>query len=133
MLPPSVHLVREIRFCDEIRVDIGRFVRVLLNLIKNSIEAMPKGGVVRLGVRQEGNRAIFRVGDTGCGISPELQARIFEPFVTYGKSKGTGLGMAIAKSVVEAHAGSIALRSTVGVGTTVEISVPTLEIETPVG
>lgn len=133
MLAPNIHLVREIRFCDEIRVDVGRFVRVLLNLIKNSIEAMPKGGVVRLGVRQEGNRAIFRVGDTGCGISPELQAKIFEPFVTYGKSKGTGLGMAIAKSVVEAHAGSIALRSTIGVGTTVEISVPTLEIETPLG
>jgi signal transduction histidine kinase len=131
MLPGNVHLVREIRYCDDIDVDIGRFVRVLLNLIKNSIEAMPKGGAIRLGLRQEGQRAIFRVGDTGCGISPELQAQIFEPFVTYGKSKGTGLGMAIAKSVVESHAGTISVRSTVGVGTTVEVSIPTLEVGLP--
>ena len=55
-----------------------------------------------------------------------MQAKIFEPFVTYGKSKGTGLGMAIAKSVVESHGGNIALRSKPGIGTTVEVSIPTL-------
>ena len=127
-LPSNVHLVREIHVCDDIAVDLGRFVRVLLNIVKNSIEAMPQGGVIRLGLRQEGNRAIFRVRDTGCGISEELLGQIFEPFVTYGKSKGTGLGMAIAKSVVEAHAGTITLQSTIGVGTTVEVGIPTLEV-----
>jgi signal transduction histidine kinase len=129
-LPKNVHPIREIRYCDDISADVGRFVRVLLNLIKNSLEAMPNGGVLRIGLRQEGAHAIFRIGDTGCGIAADLQGQIFEPFVTYGKSKGTGLGMAIAKSVVEAHGGTIGLRSTVGIGTTVEITVPTLGIET---
>ena len=129
LLPQNVHLVREFRPCDEIKVDLGRFVRVLLNLIKNSLEAMPKGGLLRLGLRQEGGWIIFRVGDTGCGISPELQAKIFEPFVTYGKSKGTGLGMAIAKSVVEAHHGNIQVKSTVGTGTTIEVRLPALPPE----
>ena len=63
---------------------------------------------------------------TGCGIAPDLQAKIFEPFVTHGKAQGTGLGMAIAKNVIEAHGGFVALQSTVGVGTTVEIVLPTL-------
>ena len=126
LLPANVHVLREIHFCDEINADLGRFVRVLLNLAKNAIEAMPSGGVLRLGLRQTGPGAVFSIADTGCGISEELQAKIFEPFVTYGKSKGTGLGMAIAKSVIEAHNGSIALRSKPGIGTTVEVSVPTI-------
>ena len=129
LLPANVHPVREIRHCDDVNVDVGRFVRVLLNLIKNSFEAMPKGGVLRLGIRQEGGWVIFRVGDTGCGIAPELQAKIFEPFVTFGKSKGTGLGMAIAKSVVETHGGVITVRSALGVGTTIDVKLPALEPE----
>ena len=126
LLPTNVHLLREIHFCDEINVDIGRFVRVLLNLAKNAIEAMPSGGVLRISLRQTGAHAVFRIADTGCGISPELQSKIFEPFVTYGKSKGTGLGMAIAKSVIEAHGGGILVTSKQGIGTTIEVSVPTL-------
>lgn len=126
LLPNNVHLIREIRFTDEIAVDPGRFVRVLLNIAKNSIEAMSNGGVLRIGLRQNGANAVFSIADTGCGIPPDLMSKIFEPFVTYGKSKGTGLGMAIAKGVVESHGGNIAIRSKPGIGTTVEISVPTL-------
>jgi signal transduction histidine kinase len=126
LLPTNVHLLRDIHFCDEINVDAGRFVRVLLNLCKNSLEAMEKGGVLRVGLRQQGDRAIFRISDTGCGLPAEVQAKLFEPFVTHGKSKGTGLGMAIAKSVIEAHEGGIALRSKPGIGTTIEVSLPTL-------
>jgi signal transduction histidine kinase len=128
LLPAKIHVIRDLHFCDEVQVDLGRFVRVLLNLIKNSIEAMPKGGVLRLGLRQEGDRAIFLVGDTGPGIPPELLPRIFEPFVTRGKSQGTGLGLAIARSVVETHGGTIDLRSKPGIGTTIEISLPTVPV-----
>ncbi len=126
MVPENVHLVRELHPCGEAMVDVRRFVRVLLNVIKNSVEAMPHGGLLRLGLRVAEGRALFTVSDTGCGIAPELQAKIFEPFVTHGKSHGTGLGMAIAKSVVEAHGGFMSLQSTVGTGTTVEIVLPTL-------
>lgn len=128
LLPSNVHIIRDIHYCDEVRVDLGRFVRVLLNLIKNALEAMPRGGVLRLSLRQEGDRAIFLVGDTGPGIPEELLPRIFEPFVTRGKSQGTGLGLAIAHSVVEAHSGTIDLRSKPGLGTTIEISLPTVPV-----
>ena len=85
---------------------------------------MPKGGILWLGVRTEGDRIIYKVGDTGCGIPAEMQPRIFEPFITHGKSKGTGLGLAIVKSVVESHGGTISLHSKPGIGTTFEISLP---------
>ena len=127
LIPDKVHLVREVACCDDVRVDLGRFVRVLLNLVKNSLEAMPKGGVLRLELIQVGKEAVFRIADTGGGIPADLLPKIFEPFVTFGKSKGTGLGMAIVKSVVDAHGGSIEVRSKVGVGTTVEITLPALD------
>ncbi|MGB8167011.1 MAG: ATP-binding protein [Chthoniobacteraceae bacterium] len=126
LIPQTVHLVRDVQFCDDVRVDVGRFIRVILNLVKNSVEAMPRGGVLRLELLQVENEAIFRVADTGTGIPADLMPKIFEPFVTHGKSKGTGLGMAIVKSVVDAHGGTIDIRSKVGVGTTVEIALPTL-------
>jgi signal transduction histidine kinase len=127
LIPTNVHLVRDVHFCDDVRVDVGRFIRVLLNLVKNAVEAMPQGGVLRLELIQVENEALFRVADTGTGIPEDLLPKIFEPFVTHGKSKGTGLGMAIVKSVVEAHGGGVEIRSKVGVGTTVEINLPTLD------
>jgi signal transduction histidine kinase len=72
---PTIHILRDIHFCDDINVDAGRFVRILLNLAKNSLEAMEKGGVLRLGLRQQSDRAIFHISDTGC-IPPEVQARL---------------------------------------------------------
>ncbi len=64
------------------------------------------------------------MSDTGCGIPEELQARIFEPFVTHGKAKGTGPGLAIVKSVVDSLGGSISRQSSAGGGTTFEITLP---------
>jgi signal transduction histidine kinase len=124
LIPKNVHLMRDVDCTAELMVDVGRFARMLLNLVKNAMEAMKTGGILRLGVRKEYDRVIFRVSDTGCGMSPELQAKIFEPFVTFGKSGGTGLGMAIAKSVVEAHNGTISVQSELGVGTTIEVAIP---------
>lgn len=126
LVPENVHLIRELHPNGEIMVDVRRFVRVLLNIIKNAMEAMPEGGLLRLSLRVAEGRAVFSVSDTGCGIAPELQAKIFEPFVTHGKSHGTGLGMSIVKNVVEAHGGSVSLQSALGVGTMVEISLPAL-------
>jgi signal transduction histidine kinase len=124
LVPKNVHVVRE-SVCDaSIMVDVSRFSRVLLNLIKNATEAMSDGGVLSITLLEEGHSVVFRVADTGVGIPPELQARIFEPFITHGKSKGTGLGLAIVKSVVEAHAGTVTLESIPKVGTTFEIRLP---------
>jgi len=124
LVPEKVHLVREGDCGAEIMVDCGCFARVLMNLVKNAVEAMPHGGILRLALREHGGRVLFQVIDTGIGISDDLLPRLFEPFVTHGKSKGTGLGLAIAKSVVEAHRGAISVRSTPGAGTAFEISLP---------
>lgn len=124
LIPDRVHLVKDIRFHGSIMVDLPRFVRVLLNLVKNSIEAMNGSGILQLSVYTKAEEVCIAVIDTGCGISAEMQSKIFEPFVTLGKSNGTGLGMAIAKSVVEAHQGKIVLQSEVGHGTTIEIRLP---------
>jgi len=122
---PKVHVVREDDCRVEIMVDAGRFARVLLNLVKNAVDAMPQGGILRLTVQQDAaGRVVFQVSDTGVGISDELMSRLFEPFVTHGKSKGTGLGLAIAKSVVQAHHGVITARSKPGAGAVFEISLP---------
>jgi len=127
LIPEPIHLVRDVRYCDDVSADGGRFVRVLMNLAKNSVEAMSRGGIMNFEVEQRDRTACFRISDTGGGIPAELLPRIFEPFVTHGKSKGTGLGMAIVKSVVDAHGGHISIRSIVGVGTTVEVTLPTLD------
>ncbi|MEK0448246.1 MAG: Sensor protein ZraS [Verrucomicrobiota bacterium] len=124
LLPTSIHLILEDGCTDEILIDVGRFGRVILNLVKNAVEAMKNGGIIWVGVRREGEHVIFKVGDTGCGIPAALQARIFEPFITHGKSSGTGLGLAIVKSVVDSHNGTISLHSKEGIGTTFEISLP---------
>ena len=124
LVPSSVHLVRDDDCRSEISVDCGRFARVLLNLAKNAVEAMPSGGILWLTLSGCGNTVLFRVADTGCGIPEDLLPTIFEPFVTRGKSKGTGLGLAIVKSVVEAHHGTIAVQSTPGTGTSFEITLP---------
>ena len=69
----------------------------------------------------------FWLTDTGCGMLPELQARLFEPFVTAGKAHGSGLGMAIVKAILEAHQAQIEVHSAVAEGTTIRILLPVSE------
>jgi signal transduction histidine kinase len=115
---------RRIAVDGDLYVEPVRFCRVLVNVLKNAAEAMPEGGTITFGVEPRAGEVCFSVADTGIGIPPEVLPTVFEPFVTHGKSNGTGLGMAIARSVVEAHGGRIRLRSTQGQGTTVEITIP---------
>ena len=120
----NIQLVKHIRYDGDVQVDLGRFVRVLGNLIKNAREAMSGGGILTLTTDLLQNHIVLRISDTGCGIPPEIMPKLFEPFVTHGKSQGTGLGMAIARSVVEAHGGRISIASIRGNGTTVDIRLP---------
>ena len=120
----NVQLVKRISYEGPIDVDLSRFTRVLCNLIKNAREAMPDGGILKLSIDLVHEQIVIRITDTGCGIPPEVLAKLFEPFVTHGKSHGTGLGMAIAKSVVEAHGGKISVGTIEGRGTTVDVRIP---------
>jgi signal transduction histidine kinase len=120
----NIQFAKNIRYDGNVAVDLTRFVRVLCNLIKNSREAMPSGGILTISTNLVGKQVVIRISDTGVGIPAELLPRLFEPFFTHGKSHGTGLGMAIAKSVVTAHHGRISVESVQGSGTTVDIRLP---------
>ena len=92
-----------------IRADRSQMTRVFVNLLNNAIRHTPSGGQIRIGAAQEGRRVIFAVADTGSGIPREHLARIFERFVQVpGATRGgAGLGLSIAKTIVEAHKGEI--------------------------
>jgi two-component system chemotaxis response regulator CheY len=108
-------------------VDLERITRAILNVVDNSIEAMEGGGTFVLSSAVAGPSVELALEDTGRGIPEEVQARVFEPFFTHGKAKGTGLGMAIARRIVEEHGGTIGLRSEVGRGTRITLTLPISE------
>jgi signal transduction histidine kinase len=124
----NIHLVKTVSYDGDLDLDLPRFTRMLCNLIKNAREAMPSGGILTLTIEQVENDILIRVGDTGIGMPPAVLAKVFEPFVTHGKSHGTGLGMAIAKSTVETHGGKISISSVEGRGTCVDVRLPALSI-----
>lgn len=107
-----------------IALDENRMRRALLNLFYNALEAMPQGGVLRVESGAEGQSVFARVADTGVGIPDSIRERLFEPFVTAGKSHGSGLGLAVVKKVVEDHGGSIDVGKPEGGGTVFRIDLP---------
>jgi signal transduction histidine kinase len=106
-----------------VRADEGQLRAVFLNLLRNSREAMPGGGTVAVRTRRWEGGVEAELGDTGGGIPPEELTRIFEPFYST-KERGTGLGLAFTRQVVEEHGGSIRCESAVGQGTTFVIRLP---------
>jgi two-component system sensor histidine kinase HydH len=100
-----------------------RLEQALLNLGKNALQSMPDGGVLRLTLFATGNEAVITVGDSGHGIADQDMPRVFEPFFTT-KARGTGLGLALCRKIVEEHGGTIKLASVIDKGTTVTITLP---------
>jgi len=108
--------------------DGDRLMQVLSNLLDNAIRHTPPGGRVRLGARLAGHHVEIRVADTGEGIPPEAQPRIFERFYRGDKSRSggasAGLGLAIARQIVRAHGGDIRVHSTAGKGSVFVVQLP---------
>jgi nitrogen fixation/metabolism regulation signal transduction histidine kinase len=122
--PPGVELARAVEpGLPGVHADRDQVLQVLHNLVKNALEAMPDGGRLTLGAHLEGDQVVFRVGDTGPGIAPDLLPRLFEPYVT-AKAGGTGLGLAIARRIVEEHGGRIEVASRPGAGATFSVRLP---------
>ncbi len=113
-----------------VKVDSEQMIQVLTNLVKNSVEAMPNGGKLRITLKENINHITFMLSDTGTGIKEEDQEKIFEPFfTTKGVGKGTGLGLATAYGIVKMHKGQITLTSNTDeqkgpTGTTFVITIP---------
>jgi two-component system sensor kinase FixL len=97
--------------------------QVLINLLKNALEAMDQGGEITITSRVKGANAEISLADTGQGLAPEVAANIFQPYFTT-KDKGTGLGLAISQGIIQAHGGIILVESTPGKGTTFTIQLP---------
>lgn len=100
-----------------------RIEQAMLNLGRNALQAMPEGGELRLTATMKESKAVITFEDTGHGIAEEHRALVFEPFFTT-RARGTGLGLALCKKIVEGHGGSIALKSRTGAGTTVTVTLP---------
>lgn len=111
----------------------GELRSVVFNLIKNSVEAMPAGGTISIKTNVESGFAKISLTDSGIGMPPEVQARIFQPFfTTKGFELGRGLGMSGAYSIIKEHGGSInIIKSVPGEGTTIEIKIPQALASTP--
>ena len=109
-----------------VSVDRDRILQVLTNLVGNAAKFTAEGGTVTVGARARGREVEFRVSDTGPGIRPEEVTHIFDRFwqATRTASLGTGLGLPIAKGIVEAHGGRIWVESQPGIGTTFYFTVP---------
>lgn len=109
--------------------DLDRLLQVLDNLIGNAIKFTPAGGCVTVGAETLDDSVVISVSDTGVGIDPGEQRRVFDRLyrasnATESVTAGAGLGLAIASEIVQAHDGKIALESILGVGTTVTVQLP---------
>jgi two-component system OmpR family sensor kinase/two-component system sensor histidine kinase BaeS len=108
----------------DLDVDPLRIGQVLANLLSNAVRHAPPGGSVTLSVEPAAGAVAFAVADTGPGIDARELPHVFDRFVKSGDSGGAGLGLAIAKSLVEAHGGSIGAESAPGRGTTMRFLLP---------
>ena len=119
-----------------IHVDPGRLRQALANLLTNAFKFTPEGGAISVRAWQDQSGGVcFAVIDAGIGMAPEKIALAFEPFRQLDGSlarrfEGAGLGLPIAKSLVELHGGALSIKSAVGTGTTVTISLPSARTHT---
>jgi signal transduction histidine kinase len=114
----------------EVEVDPMRIGEVLANLLANAIRHTPRGGSVRVLVEPDPAGVAVAVADTGPGIDPRDLPRVFDRFVKSADSGGAGLGLAIARSLVEAHGGRITAQSVPGQGTTMRFVLPAVDSST---
>ncbi|NEW08548.1 PAS domain S-box protein [Paenibacillus sp. SYP-B3998] len=108
--------------CDE-----HQLKQVFINILKNALESMTLGGIMLIQAlpAEDGQNLIIRFIDQGCGIAPERLPKLGEPFYST-KEKGTGLGLMVCYRIIEGHGGTMKIRSKLGEGTTVEITLPSM-------
>ena len=108
-----------------VRADRDQLIQVLVNLVTNSLHAMPEGGRLGLRLAREDSQLCLCLSDTGHGMPEEVRSKVFEPFFTTKDfGKGTGLGLTVVKGIIDEHGGTIAIESIVGKGTTFCIRLP---------
>jgi signal transduction histidine kinase len=122
-VPRNVKVVDETRSKPRFMVDREKMLRVFTNLIRNAVDAMPKGGTVTVRNEKAGDKLVFSFIDNGVGMSKETLDRLWTPLFTT-KAKGMGFGLPICKRFVEGHGGKISAESEVGKGSTFTVVLP---------
>lgn len=132
----NVHIGHELNVGSNAMVlgDDSELREVLVNIVFNAIDAMPKGGKLSLATRLVGKSVVITIADTGVGMSNEVKSRIFDPFFTTKGEAGLGLGLAVSFGIIRRHGGSIDVDSLEGSGTEFRITLPaattTVEVST---
>ncbi len=106
-----------------VKADRALLEQVFLNLVLNSVQAMPKGGEIRISGKSDHRFAEIMIWDRGCGIPQDIRSKIFDPFFTT-KDGGTGLGLSIAYNIIKSHGGSLFFNSNEGAGTVFTVRLP---------
>lgn len=120
-----IRVVRELGDLPRVECYGDQVNQVFMNLLVNAVQAIRDEGTITIRTRQDADRAVIEIADTGIGIREENLDRVFEPgFTTKGKRVGMGLGLLISRQVVERHGGSLSVRSTLGSGTTFIVALP---------
>ena len=125
----EITLVQELDDVPPIHGVEAELREVFVNLILNSVQAMPDGGTLTLRTRSDGPTAIAEIEDTGTGIPEAARRRIFEPLFTTKGEDGTGMGLTVSHGIVQEHDGSIEVRSTPGEGTRFIMRFPIVALE----
>jgi len=120
----GIEVVKDWKYQGSLVMDPDRMAQVVINIATNARDAMPKGGTFTVSTQKAGDQVEMHFTDTGPGVPEELGERIFEPFFTYGKREGAGLGLAIARRIVEEHGGTLRLDSGQAQGATFVVSLP---------
>ncbi len=123
----NVKLLKNAVFKGVVKMDQDKMVRVFYNIASNARDAMPQGGSLTVATSEQNGYVRIDFTDTGTGMPEEVRKHIFEPFMTYGKKHGTGLGMAIVKKVIDDHKGRIEIDSEMDKGTTISIHLPVVK------
>jgi len=123
-IPDNIELTKKLDTdLPEVEIDPAQIQQVLVNMILNAVQTMPEGGKLIIAAREKDKFLEVEVADTGGGIPQEAIDKIFDPLFTT-KAKGIGLGLAVCKSIIDRHEGSIEVKSQVGRGTTFTIKLP---------
>lgn len=122
-IPQKIHVVIQVANKPSINVDVEKVTRVFINLIKNAIDSMPDGGTITVSSLETKDNLKISVSDTGIGIPEEVLPKLFSPLVTT-KAQGMGFGLAICKRIIEAHGGTITVKTVKNQGTTFALTLP---------
>jgi two-component system sensor histidine kinase ChiS len=114
-----------------LRIDSARMIGAFATIAGNACDVMSADGTFTIRARRDGKTVTFELADDGPGIPEDIRDRLFDPFGTFGKDRGTGLGMALVQSIVDAHGGTIRFETEIGKGTTFFIEIPEAEEGAP--